>query len=357
MQANSLHDSRVRQILTAALPGSRISADALGLPASALFEFATLRFTGATASHGAFVWSGGSHLWAIAELHDAPPHFTEDFHAMRHDTRYHAGRPSHEPTLGGPLLLCASIWSTHVNAFLAGDLVPCMVEVMPQRNYTQRLGAKGHDKKVLSYAAVCDSASDLEHLNDAELNPIRVRIALRTASLVGGEELMELRLHSLVPLAQLAPAKSCRTEWHRKHWGHISRYGTGCFGASLAHAGGSRGAPPVLRAHLQREIAADARRRAAEKARGAVAPQQRIDAIAQPVSAPAAQPAAAPWPPPGAVAVPTAINCPFAQKNAAKALGAKWDFNASIVGPQHWGPKSWYVPAGVPLGPFARWLR
>ena len=82
--------------------------------------------------------------------------------------------------------------------FLAGELVPCMVEVMPQRNYTQRLGAKGHDKKVLSYAAVCDSASDLEHLNDAELNPIRVRIALRTASLVGGEELMELRLHSLV---------------------------------------------------------------------------------------------------------------------------------------------------------------
>jgi hypothetical protein len=36
---------------------------------------------------------------------------------------------------------------------------------------------------------------------------------------------------------------------------------------------------------------------------------------------------------------------PYAEKDQAKALGAKWD-------PAH---KKWYVPAGLELGLFARW--
>jgi len=42
----------------------------------------------------------------------------------------------------------------------------------------------------------------------------------------------------------------------------------------------------------------------------------------------------------------TYLDCPFSEKDAAKALGAKWDG----------ARKAWYVPAGVPLAPFARWL-
>lgn len=43
--------------------------------------------------------------------------------------------------------------------------------------------------------------------------------------------------------------------------------------------------------------------------------------------------------------VKTYLNVPFAQKDAAKALGARWD--ASI--------KKWYVPAGKDMGLFAEW--
>lgn len=42
----------------------------------------------------------------------------------------------------------------------------------------------------------------------------------------------------------------------------------------------------------------------------------------------------------------TYINCPYAEKNEAKALGAKWD-NTN---------KSWYVPAGLDLNKFEKWL-
>jgi hypothetical protein len=45
--------------------------------------------------------------------------------------------------------------------------------------------------------------------------------------------------------------------------------------------------------------------------------------------------------------MPTYINCPFAEKDAAKSLGAKWD------GAQ----KSWYVPDTVDLAKFSRWFR
>ena len=41
----------------------------------------------------------------------------------------------------------------------------------------------------------------------------------------------------------------------------------------------------------------------------------------------------------------TVINVPFKEKEAAKALGAKWDRQE----------KSWYVPGGVNLAPFAKW--
>lgn len=42
----------------------------------------------------------------------------------------------------------------------------------------------------------------------------------------------------------------------------------------------------------------------------------------------------------------TKLNCPYQEKNQAKALGAKWDsYN-----------KTWYVPAGLDLNQFSRWL-
>lgn len=41
------------------------------------------------------------------------------------------------------------------------------------------------------------------------------------------------------------------------------------------------------------------------------------------------------------------LKVPFAEKDEAKALGARWD--AAI--------KKWYVPAGVDAAPFARWMQ
>lgn len=41
-----------------------------------------------------------------------------------------------------------------------------------------------------------------------------------------------------------------------------------------------------------------------------------------------------------------ALNVPFAQKDSAKALGAKFDFNNKV----------WYVPAGMDSSPFERWM-
>lgn len=42
----------------------------------------------------------------------------------------------------------------------------------------------------------------------------------------------------------------------------------------------------------------------------------------------------------------TYLNVPFSEKDEAKALGARWDKNA----------RKWYVPAGIPLEPFSRWI-
>lgn len=42
----------------------------------------------------------------------------------------------------------------------------------------------------------------------------------------------------------------------------------------------------------------------------------------------------------------TYLNVPFAQKDDAKSLGARWDPAA----------KKWYVPAGKDVGLFARWM-
>ncbi|MCK9606490.1 MAG: DUF5710 domain-containing protein [Methylomonas sp.] len=42
----------------------------------------------------------------------------------------------------------------------------------------------------------------------------------------------------------------------------------------------------------------------------------------------------------------TYLNVPYAQKDAAKALGARWD----TVN------KKWYVPIGKEIAPFAQWL-
>jgi hypothetical protein len=46
------------------------------------------------------------------------------------------------------------------------------------------------------------------------------------------------------------------------------------------------------------------------------------------------------------VAARVLLNCPFADKDAAKALGARWDA----------GLKKWCIEAGTPLAPFAAWL-
>lgn len=40
------------------------------------------------------------------------------------------------------------------------------------------------------------------------------------------------------------------------------------------------------------------------------------------------------------------LNCPFPEKDRAKALGARWDINT----------KKWYVPEGTSLEPFQKWL-
>ena len=43
----------------------------------------------------------------------------------------------------------------------------------------------------------------------------------------------------------------------------------------------------------------------------------------------------------------TELRCSYAEKDEVKALGAQWD-------PER---KVWWVPPGVALDPFARWLR
>lgn len=64
-----------------------------------------------------------------------------------------------------------------------------------------------------------------------------------------------------------------------------------------------------------------------------------------PAAAPSARPAA-PARAKSAQAV-AVLKVPFAEKDEAKALGARWD--AAI--------KKWYVPAGVDPAPFARWTQ
>ena len=43
----------------------------------------------------------------------------------------------------------------------------------------------------------------------------------------------------------------------------------------------------------------------------------------------------------------TCISCPFHEKDEAKTLGARWDMDQ----------KRWFVPAGLDLRPFAKWMR
>ena len=42
----------------------------------------------------------------------------------------------------------------------------------------------------------------------------------------------------------------------------------------------------------------------------------------------------------------TYLNVPFSEKDEAKSLGARWDKNV----------KKWYVPAGIPLEGFSKWM-
>jgi hypothetical protein len=66
---------------------------------------------------------------------------------------------------------------------------------------------------------------------------------------------------------------------------------------------------------------------------GAVS-QARPAASARGKAGPATQPAAV-------------LQVPFAEKDEAKRLGARWDA----------ANKKWYVPAGTDVAPFARWVR
>lgn len=43
----------------------------------------------------------------------------------------------------------------------------------------------------------------------------------------------------------------------------------------------------------------------------------------------------------------TDINVPYAEKNQAKELGARWDAQS----------KTWYVPAGNDINKFSKWLK
>ena len=54
-------------------------------------------------------------------------------------------------------------------------------------------------------------------------------------------------------------------------------------------------------------------------------------------------------PPPSstaAAATRVELDCPYAEKDEAKRLGAQWDAERRV----------WWVPPGVELAPFARWL-
>ena len=42
----------------------------------------------------------------------------------------------------------------------------------------------------------------------------------------------------------------------------------------------------------------------------------------------------------------TYLNCPFGDKDECKSLGGRWDGDV----------KKWYVPAGVDIAPFAKWI-
>ena len=48
----------------------------------------------------------------------------------------------------------------------------------------------------------------------------------------------------------------------------------------------------------------------------------------------------------GTVNKRTYLNCPFEEKDECKSLGARWDGDA----------KKWYVPEGVEISKFSKWL-
>lgn len=64
--------------------------------------------------------------------------------------------------------------------------------------------------------------------------------------------------------------------------------------------------------------------------------------VPSPTAASGAGPAQRAGPPGRAV---TVLNVPFAEKDEAKQLGARWDAKR----------RTWYVPAGVDAAPFSRW--
>ena len=119
-------------------------------------------------------------------------------------------------------------------------------------------------------------------------------------------------------------------------------------------------AQAAAQAQAQAQAAAAAQAQAQAAAAAQAQTQAAAQAQAQQVAAMAAQFAAhaqgappAPYAPPPVPQQPPAnvvgtwLNCSYAERNLAKALGAKFDFN---------GRKKWFVPAGMDPTPFARWI-
>ena len=69
-------------------------------------------------------------------------------------------------------------------------------------------------------------------------------------------------------------------------------------------------------------------------------------APAAPAARPVAPTHATPTRLPAASEVPIYLNCPFSDKEQAKALGARWDQET----------RAWYVPATKALLPFVQWI-
>ena len=140
---------------------------------------------------------------------------------------------------------------------------------------------------------------------------------------------------------------------------------------AAAQAQAQAQAAAAAQAQAQAQAAAQAQAQAAAAAAAAQAQAQQAALAAQaaqfaahaqappapyaPPPAPYAPPPAPQQPPANVLQVGTWLNCPFAEKDDARALGAKWAPFAGLQGPDA-QVKKWFVPAGMDPTPFRRWI-